>query len=77
MRLRRPDAHERPQEHLRLRQGQDYADVKRKLQKAGISASLRKHVPARNSDFTQNSRDLREQKKWATHTRQQSFPTFP
>ena len=59
---------------IRLLQGQDYLDVKHKLQKAGISASLRKHVPARNSDFTQNSRDLKEQKKWATHTRQQSFP---
>lgn len=42
---------------IRLPQGQDYGDVKSQLQKAGISASLHKAEPGRNSDFTQNALD--------------------
>ena len=59
---------------IRLHEGQDYQDVKRNLQKAGVSASLAKSGTARNSNFTENKYEYTEKKKWAAQTRQQSFP---
>lgn len=59
---------------IRLHDGQDYRDVKKKLQKAGVSASLYKPDPARNSNFTQNAYEQKEQKKWTAQARQQAFP---
>lgn len=55
---------------VRLHEGQDYRDVKKNLQKAGVSASLVKSEAARNSNFTQNTYEYTEKKKWTAQTRQ-------